>query len=163
MTGESGGVVIDGSFSETSGIAPTVATPTAARAADQPTSPSWPLVRPSQPFKHRISWRIFPIPPTPTGSDQHVIEVGAIQQGNISTRVHPYLSWPWVWRMTSLPKTTADPACLARVPKAWPFSGQSMPLRRTRSGWVLYRTLMVSPSRTEMRGASEVSETEIGG
>ena len=59
--------------------------------------------------------------------------------------VRPYLSWPWVWRMTSLPKTNADTACFARVPKAWPFSGQSIPLRRIRSAWLLCRTSMVSP------------------
>ena len=32
------------------------------------------------------------------------------------------------------PKTTVDAACLARLPKAWPFSGRSMPLRRIPEG-----------------------------
>ena len=35
---------------------------------------------------------------------------------NTSARVRPYLSWPWVWRMTSIPKTNADAACFARLP-----------------------------------------------
>ena len=30
-------------------------------------------------------------------------------------------------------KTNADAACFARVPNAWPFSEQSMPLSRMRS------------------------------
>lgn len=32
-------------------------------------------------------------------------------------------------------KTKADAACFARVPNAWPFSEQSMPLSRMRSVW----------------------------
>ena len=75
-----------------------------------------------------------------------------------SAMVRPYLSWPWVWRMTSLPKTNADAACFARLPKAWPCSGQSMPLRRTRSAWVLCRTSMVSSSRTEELGRKQDNE-----
>jgi len=55
-----------------------------------------------------------------------------ISRNITSARVRPYLSWPWVSNMTSLPKPRADAACLARLPKAWSFSGQSMPLRRMR-------------------------------
>lgn len=47
VAGETGGVVTDGSFSEASGVALTVATPTAVLATDQPTTLSVPLVRPS--------------------------------------------------------------------------------------------------------------------
>src|SRR6185436_14207369 len=70
---------------------------------------------------------------------------------NTSARVRRYLSWPWAWRITSRPKTNADKACFARVPKAWPFSGQSMPLRRARSGWVLCSTSMLSAGAQHTR------------
>ena len=36
--------------------------------------------------------------------------------------------------------------------QAWSFSGQSMPLRRMRSGWWLCKTSRVSPSRMETTG-----------
>ena len=45
-----------------------------------------------------------------------------------------------------------DIQLLARLPKNLPFSGQSMPLRRMRSGWWLCKTSMVSPSRMETTG-----------
>ena len=34
----------------------------------------------------------------------------------------------------SFPKVNSEAACFACLPKAWPFSGQSIPLRRMRSG-----------------------------
>ena len=42
--------------------------------------------------------------------------------------MRPYLSLPWVWSLTCFAKTNAEVACLARLPNAWPFSGQSIPL-----------------------------------
>ena len=76
---------------------------------------------------------------------------------NTSAKVRPYLSWPWVWRMTSLPKTNADAACFARSPKAWPSSGQSIPLSLIGSGWVLCRTSIMSPAKTETTGPEKLA------
>ena len=41
----------------------------------------------------------------------------------------PYVSLPRAFSVTFLPKTSSEVACLAFVPKAWPFSGQSMPVQ----------------------------------
>jgi len=72
--------VTDGSLSETSGIASTVATPTAAPAADRPLALSASLaLRSLALIQHRIPWRILPIPPAPALFDQRVINVGAIR------------------------------------------------------------------------------------
>jgi hypothetical protein len=48
--------------------------------------------------------------------------------------------------------TSSEAACFARLPKACPFSGQSMALSRMRLALPLCRTSMVSPSRTETTG-----------
>jgi hypothetical protein len=54
----------------------TVATPTAAPVADQPTSPSASLEPPSPALPAPyISRRILPIPPAPAGLDEFLIEV----------------------------------------------------------------------------------------
>src|SRR5512147_1751404 len=59
-------------------------------------------------------------------------------------------------------KTKGDAACFAWLPKTWPFSGQSISLRRTRSGKVLCRTSIVSPSRTPTtRPVNSVAKTEL--
>jgi hypothetical protein len=39
-----------------------------------------------------------------------------------------------------VPKTNAEAASLAFLPKGWPFSGQSIPLRRIRSGYAGLRS-----------------------
>jgi len=39
----------------------------------------------------------------------------------------PYLSRPWSCTVTVFPKTSAGANCLARLPNAWRFSGQSIP------------------------------------
>jgi hypothetical protein len=67
-----------------------------------------------------------------------------------SASVCRYLSWPW---MTSLPKTNADAACVARA--------QSMPLRQTRSGWVLEDFNRVAVEHRD-DGTGEVSEADRG-
>jgi hypothetical protein len=54
-------------------------------------------------------------------------------------------------------KTKAEAACFARWPKAWSFSGQSMPLRRIRSARLWYRTSIVSLSRTETTGPEKLA------
>jgi len=72
-----------------------------------------------------------------------------------SAIVRPYLSLPFVFRVISFPKINADVACLARMPYACPFSGQSMPLSLIRSGRWLWRTSMVSPSKTLMTTSPE--------
>ena len=51
-----------------------------------------------------------------------------------SATVHPWRSLRSTWIMTSLPWMSAEVNCMAFLPKAWPFSGQSMPLNRMRSG-----------------------------
>ena len=63
---------------------------------------------------------------------------------------------------TSFPKTNSEAACLARLPKAWPFSGQSMPLRRMRMGCSSCRTSMVSLSRTETTGPEKSAMARKG-
>lgn len=57
--------------------------------------------------------------------------------------VREHLSWPCVWIVTSFPWANSNAACLARLPFACPFSGQSMPFRRMRSARLLWRTSMV--------------------
>ena len=71
-----------------------------------------------------------------------MIDVRAIGQEHIG-KCALYLSLPWVWSVTSFPKTRAEAACSAFWPYDCPFSGQSMPLRRIRSGCWLCRTSMV--------------------
>ena len=63
-----------------------------------------------QPFQHPITWRILPIPPTPALFDVFLIDVGS--SGRItSPMVRPYLSWLWVWIVTSFPKARSEAAC----------------------------------------------------
>jgi hypothetical protein len=47
-----------------------------------------------------------------------------------------------------LSKARADAACFARLPKAWPFSGQSIPLRRIRSVWEKTLSLEIETGQT---------------
>ena len=50
---------------------------------DPPTTLSYLLGLPSPPFKDRISWRIFPIPPAPAVFDPPVIDVRSMGQEHI--------------------------------------------------------------------------------
>ena len=61
-----------------------------------------------------------------------------------STMVYPYWSTSWVWSVMSFLETSSEETGLARVPQAWPSSGQSMPPTRMRAGCWLCRTSRVS-------------------
>jgi hypothetical protein len=64
-----------------------------------------------------------------------------VPSGNrTSATVRPWRSFRSTRIITSLPWTRVDVNCFAFLPKAWPFSGQSMPLKRMRSGWWLGRS-----------------------
>ena len=56
-----------------------------------------------------------------------------------------------------IPRASDDVNTFARLPKAWFFSGQSIPFRRTRSGFPSCSTSIVSPSRTEPARPVKVS------
>ena len=66
--------------------------------------------------------------------DEFLIEVHAIGQDHISDRAS-ILVETMSRSVTCFPKTRSEAACLACRSKAWPFSGQSISLRRIRSGW----------------------------
>ena len=60
--------------------------------------------------------------------------------------VRPYRSRSTGSTSTTLPKTISEVNFLARVPKSWPLSGQSIPYKRIFSAFPWCITRMVSPS-----------------
>ncbi len=90
------------------------ATPTAARAAEQPTS--LPLLSRCllQLFEHSIAWCIFSVPPAPAVFDQHVIDLGTIGQEHVSKGALVLVEAVLLDR-DFFPNARSATACLARL------------------------------------------------
>jgi hypothetical protein len=94
---------------------------------------------------------ISPRPPALTLLDKFLIEIHAFGQDYIGNGA-PVLVLAECLKRDFLPvdqDTSSEAACFARLPKACPFSGQSMALSRMRLALPLCRTSMASPSWTE--------------